>query len=264
MTFVQLHTITYVDPTKTKVSTQPTSLEQVPLRPVTRVKTPAYFTEDRTKPLTRKQALFVEYYRRGLSPKNAAISAGYSPSVAENASTEILQHPRVQEEIARRDAEFFESLGYDDPNWAIRKIVAIAASNPADIIDIQEDGTYKVDLKKANREMLYAIKKIGYDIEGRPEVEFESKLKALESLQKIKMIQQEQKNGSSNGLLTISALDSIVQKVTNNNVQVNIIASPESKCLPTSVTVVPAIESADSKCLPVSVGDSDSKENSSQ
>ena len=260
MTFNQVHTITYVESTKINVATQSTSLAPIPLRPVTRVKTPTYFTEDRTKPLTRKQALFVEFYRRGQSAKKAALSAGYSESMSDAAATEILQHPRVQEEIARRDAEYFESLGLNDPDWAIRKVVAIANSNPADILDIEDDGTVKVNLKQANREMLYAIKKVAYDIEGRPEVEWEPKQKALETLLKVYIARQEQKNGTSNGLLTIQALDSIVQKVTNNNVQVNIIAAPrESRALPTSV--IPAIESAE---LPVSVGDSNSKENSSQ
>ena len=243
------------------MSSAPTALETIPLRPITRIKQESLRLPDGSKPLTRKQQSFVVYYRRGQNCTQAAISAGYSPSTARNASIELLQNPRIQEEIIRQDNEYLSTKGLDDPNFMIKKTYTVATANIADYIEIQENGTFKVDLSKANREQLYAIRRLSYDPEGRPDLELESREKARDTLIKYGYLKEEAQ-GNGNGFPTLQTLDSIIQKVTNNNVQINIISKPTESVLPTSVP--PAIESVDRKSLTVSVGDSGSNDDNSQ
>lgn len=245
------------------MAASPTSLEQIPLRPITRKKKPSLRLPDGSKPLTTKQQRFVLFYRRGQNPTQAAISAGYSESVAKNACVELLQNPRVIEEILRQDSDYLSDEGLNDPKEMIKKTVIVARANIADYAVIQEDGTFKIDLSNCNRDQLYAIRRLSYDPEGRPDIELESREKARDVLLKYGFLKNQDSNGmNGNGFPTLQALDSIVQKVINHNVQINILSKPtESKVL--SRSEIPAIESAD-KRQPVSVGDSDSNDDSSQ
>lgn len=179
---------------------------------------------DRNQPLTRKQLLFIEYYLRGLNAKKAAERAGYSPFTSEVAATSILKHPAVVKEIRRRRDEIFDDEKIDT-KWILNRAYQLANSNIMDVIEVQEDGTFSVDLRYVTRDMAVAIKSLSYDPEGRPKVELVDPKGMIELLAKIYKVLGSDRDpmGDDEGSrpLTRESLDELVKKVTVNQ-QINI------------------------------------------
>jgi hypothetical protein len=175
------------------------------------------------------------------------MAANYSPFDVENAK-KLLKNPRIQREISRLDLQWFKDLGLDNPDWLIERTARVANANIADYIDIHEDGTFRINLNKADRNQLYAIETLSYDPEGRPKIGMEARAKAREMLLKI-LLPKEQQNSLNNGsALTVQFLDSIVNILPKEQSKGRIIQALPSN----SDTELPANESAD---FPVSVGD---------
>lgn len=179
---------------------------------------------DRNQPLTRKQLLFIEYYLRGMNAKRAAEQAGYSPTTCEVAATSVLKHPAVVKEIRRRRDEIFDDEKVDT-KWILNRAYQLANSNIMDVIEVQDDGTFRVDLKNVTRDMAVVIRSLSYDPDGRPKVELVDPKGMIELLAKIYKVLGSDRDplGDEEGSrpLTRESLDELVKKVTVNQ-QINI------------------------------------------
>lgn len=175
------------------------------------------------KPTTKKQLSFVDYLEAGKHPRDAALAAGYTPLMAEQASNVILKSPGVQRELAQRGLKYLEDSGMKDPEVAISKVAVLANANVLDYYRLEHDPSSGrevpvLDLGSCSRDQMYAVKRIFFDATGKPHVELYDKPKALENLIKIHILQKEREK-NPNAPLTIQALDDLVQQVTN--IQVN-------------------------------------------
>jgi phage terminase small subunit len=187
------------------------SNDELVLRPL---KTAKLRRQGYPRGLTSKQKLFVEYYLQNANPQKAALKAGYSPSVAEVAKIEILENPHVVAEIRRRADEKFKNAQIDT-SWVLQEATKLAGSNMLDYVDIEEDGTFKVNLNRCTRDMGAAIQELSYDPEGRPKIKLVDKKGSVELLARIKKLFSDSSDQpGGNAPLTIQSLDQIVQNVT--------------------------------------------------
>lgn len=174
--------------------------------------------------LTHKQKIFVERFLRHGNAVKAAREAGYSDSVAQQASITIRHHPQVAAEINRRLTEFYhrEEVTTDT---VLRTAWGLANSNLLDYFEVQEDGSLKPNFKDMTREQAAAIQEFSYDPEGRPKLRLVDKKASLELYARLKkMFSDSEDSGQGGKGFTIQMLDSIVQKVENQNIQVNVIS----------------------------------------
>lgn len=201
------------------MSTQASTLDQlapIPLRPMKKQRRRLTGEESVTgKQITKLQLLFCDFYEEGNSPYKAALLAGYTESTARVASTVILRSEHVVKELAARGEDYFKKLNVNVP-LLLQEATKIALHNPMDYIDVQDDGTFKVNLKYINRDMGVAIKEISYDPEGRPKIVFADKQRAIEFITKV--YGGGKLGGDSdedNSPVTIQSLDAIVRNETN-------------------------------------------------
>lgn len=174
--------------------------------------------------LTHKQKIFVERFLRHGNAVKAAREAGYSDSVAQQASITIRHHPQVAAEINRRLTEFYhrEEVTTDT---VLRTAWGLANSNILDYFEVQEDGSLKPNFENMTREQAAAIQEFSYDPEGRPKLRLVDKKASLELYARLKkMFSDGEDSGQGGKGFTIQMLDSIVQKVENQNIQVNVIS----------------------------------------
>lgn len=178
--------------------------------------------------LTRKQKKFVEFFLRGMSCKQAALTAGYSASMAENASVAIRKHPTVAREIQRRLDEDYEELELTT-KMIENNNRRMAEWNLLDYGVIQPDGNFKFDLRSVTREQAYAIQEVGWDPNGALRLRFADKKANNEMLGKFKKMgsPDEQVKSTSEERITAQLLDALVSQheakhITINNNTVNI------------------------------------------
>ena len=136
--------------------------------------------------LTPKQQVFATEYLIDLNATQAAIRAGYSKRTAESQASRLLRNVKVREiiqELADKRAERTQITS----DKVLEEIAKVAFSNIADYIEIQKDGTARVDLSKLTRDQGAALSSVTVDEtrEGRRiKINMGDKLKALDQLGK--------------------------------------------------------------------------------
>lgn len=207
------------------------NLESLEPRP-TKAEVPSLAPVGPLDRLTHKQKIFVERFLRHGNSVKAAREAGYAESVALQASVTIRQHPQVAAEINRRLTEIYkrEEVTTDS---VLRTAWCFANSNILDYFEVQEDGTLNPNFKNMTREQAAAIQEFSYDPEGRPKLRLVDKKASLELYARLNgSFKDGEDSGQSGKGFTIQMLDSIVQKVENQNIQVNVIQSQTRQELP--------------------------------
>lgn len=143
---------------------------------------------DLPKPWTERQFLFAEAYiseAKG-NGAHAARLAGYSEKTAKSHAHDLLTNPdfkHVQDYIKfhmqELAAEFQVSVARTMKHQA-----AMAYSNITDFVDFDEKGGAKINLKKATRDQIAAIKSIKTDADGNVEIKLWDKPRSNEALMK--------------------------------------------------------------------------------
>ena len=110
------------------------------------------------RPLTPKQAKFIDEYLIDLNATAAAKRAGYSEGTAEIIGFENLRKPKIAEKIQARRDELKESAEIDQ-EWVLKRYKRLAEVDPADFL--KEDGTLK-PISEIPKDVRYAIQ--GLDI----------------------------------------------------------------------------------------------------
>lgn len=131
--------------------------------------------------LTDKQQAFVDSYLRCWNASEAARRAGYSDKSAGSIGSENLKKPEIIEEIKRRVEE--HAMTADE---AISRLADQARGVPEGFIEIKADQPFLNWEALASSGKLHLIKKLKYNDQGRPEVEFYDAQTAL--LQIIKLL----------------------------------------------------------------------------
>lgn len=134
-------------------------------------------------PTSPRHRLFVDAYLARPDAKAAAIAAGYSAPTARAKGCELLKHPWISAEIARRQAQLSQKLDIQ-AHTVLQELAAIGFSNIADFL--LPDGRINADL--TDRAKWRLVKKIKVTSEGegvvRTELELHDKLAALDKLGK--------------------------------------------------------------------------------
>ena len=85
--------------------------------------------------LTGRQARFVREYLVDRNATQAAIRAGYAQKAAERASFDLLKNPRVQDSIAREEAELAAATNINAQK-VLKRYFDIATADPRDIVQV--------------------------------------------------------------------------------------------------------------------------------
>lgn len=134
--------------------------------------------------LTTKQRRFVEEY---IGPANfnateAARRAGYSEKTAYSIGHENLSKPEIEAAIESRLDELSMSAAE-----ATKRLTEWARADPSDVIEIQTDGSWVLDLEKAQKSgAIRLVKELSYDAEGRPKVKLHDAKDAAIQIAKIR------------------------------------------------------------------------------
>ena len=202
--------------------------EKVEKKPTARGWKPRHYAPE-DKPLTKKQKLAVEYLitGRAKTQPDAARMAGYGKWTALAASYDIFGQPHVKKELDRRRREIYSKLEMTSDD-IIAELRMLAEANIADFLEIQEDGSFKINLSKATREQLGLLEAIEYDAVGRPKLKLPSRRAVLMDIAKL-IGAGERNPQTTDGPLTIQALDAIIANSTTNNITVNINQSSDKK-----------------------------------
>lgn len=130
--------------------------------------------------LTDKQAQFVVEYLIDFNATRAAIRAGYAKSSAYQQGYENLRKPHIVEAIKEHTTE--RAMKADEN---LLRLSNIARGSIDDIITVDDEGRWYLDLKKArDNGSLSLIKKIWEDKDGYTRVELHDPVRALELLGK--------------------------------------------------------------------------------
>ncbi len=138
---------------------------------------------------------FVLSYIKLGNGKKAAIRAGYDASIANNISTKLLnQSKKVRKAI--RTCIALECERFDASEDSIVKaLTLIVNGNMSDYLTWDEFNVVKLIPKRnLSPEQLYAVEEISRTVQGGLKVKIKDKLKALESLAKIKGMFHEKKD----------------------------------------------------------------------
>lgn len=178
--------------------------------------------------LTRKQRLFVNYYLAGQNSYRSALKAGYTESVARTASLSILRNPNVFKEIKTRERAVFEQSELS-AQTVLEHTAKMATSNMLDYIEVEENGTFKVDLTKVDRDLGVAIQELSYDQNGRVRIRLADKKGSLEMLARFyKMFGGDEDPDGKEKPVTVQYLDALIQQVVTVN-QTTINIGPQEK-----------------------------------
>ena len=135
--------------------------------------------------MKKRDAAFCEEYLIDLSPKNAAIRAGFAPSTARDAWKWLDENndrlkPAVRARIDELLAERSRRTGIS-ADRVIRELARLAFANPGDVIDMRNGGV-QVGADDDDMAAIAAVRvKKGADFEER-EVRMCDKARALELL----------------------------------------------------------------------------------
>jgi phage terminase small subunit len=114
------------------------------------------------KTLKRKRQAFVNHYVQCWNASEAARRAGYSERSAGSIGHELLKKPEIQDAVSARVAELTMSA-----HEVLLRLAADARADMADFYDVQEDGSWKLNLNKAAAlGRTHLIKKLGYNQYG--------------------------------------------------------------------------------------------------
>lgn len=147
--------------------------------------------------LDPRETKFVSLYVENPNGTRAALAAGYGSSekVAGIQASRMLARPRIQREIAARQAKFLQRYEAT-PDRIVRELAKIAFSNTDDFVQVQADGSVIIDFGTATREEMSALAQIETEevLEGRGDdrvnvrktrFKHYDKLKALQELAKL-------------------------------------------------------------------------------
>lgn len=136
--------------------------------------------------LSKQRQRFVDEYLIDLNGTQAAIRAGYSPKTAEQQASRLLSIVKVQDAIAKAQAERSRRTGINQDR-VIMELAKIAFLNPTDVIDMDE-ATVKGEANRDDTACIASVKvKIIPTEDGNiteREVKTYDKIKALELLGK--------------------------------------------------------------------------------
>lgn len=191
--------------------------------------------------LNTRQVKFIKNWLTGKSARKAALDAGYSESLANNASTDLLGNPQIADEI-RRISQTSAKLREVTPEMIIDNLTRLATSNTLDYGEYEVGpngrGRFRVDLAQISRDQGYAIQEISTDPNGDLKIKLVDKLAANMALARIKkMGMPGDVTIDPTGQTTIQQLDAIVHQITfnqtvNNNIQNNSFPQSDGKSLP--------------------------------
>ncbi|MBA1159370.1 terminase small subunit [Microvirga mediterraneensis] len=150
---------------------------------------------------TDRQRLFVRAYMRHRNSSRAVREAGFGchPENAGKVGWKLLNDPafkHVQDAIAEREAAIKQRLAMDEAR-VLEELRKVATFSLADVFDIQEDGTARLNLAHADADQLAALSEVQieqHEIRGEEgenvtlkttiKIKAHSKLDALEKLGK--------------------------------------------------------------------------------
>jgi len=120
--------------------------------------------------LNSKKKKMIDAYLKGLSKKDAMLEAGYSESTAAGKHSELFNQPEVIKEIERRQ-KIAATRTDVSLEWALGELKKIAEANLGDIIEIEDNGTYKINMSKMGPNLKAALTNFTVDemTEGRGE-----------------------------------------------------------------------------------------------
>jgi phage terminase small subunit len=108
------------------------------------------------RPLTERQERFVLEYAIDGNGTRAAKRAGYSPAAATAEASRLLTFANVAEAIERARQERRERLTLT-ADRITEEIAKIATASIDDYLHVQADGTFWIDLSRADRDQLAAL-----------------------------------------------------------------------------------------------------------
>lgn len=117
------------------------------------------------KHLTRKQELFCLEYCKDFDGLRAAISAGYSEKSAASQASQLLNLPKIQEEIRKRGQKALTKVEISVEK-VLKELSLMGFSNMLDYMTINDDGQADIDLSKLSREQAAAIQEVTVDTTG--------------------------------------------------------------------------------------------------
>jgi len=114
--------------------------------------------------LTDKQRLFVREYLKDMNATHAYLRAGYkvAENVAAASATRLLRNVKVSAMLQKSLGKRLNKLEITN-DAVLQEIAKMAFSNMRDFIDIQPDGTAKVNLANMTREQAAAIQEMSYE-----------------------------------------------------------------------------------------------------
>lgn len=127
-----------------------------------------------TDGLDDRERLFVYHYITTLDPQHAALLAGYSQSTAIAGAYQWVStpdgakgKPRVYEAIQKAMQKHFDRLEISAER-VLNGLAELAFSNPLDFGDVDEHGTYRVNLAKTSRSQFGAVQEMSVYERRRP------------------------------------------------------------------------------------------------
>jgi len=150
--------------------------------------------------LTDKQQAFVEHYLSCWNATQAALLAGYSERTAYSIGHENLKKPEIDDEIKRRLSDV--SMTADE---VLVRMAEQARGVGQYLIDVTAGLPFMNWERLAKENKLHLIKKLSYDREGRPQVEFYDAQAALFQLAKHHglLIDKQEMTGKDGGAIPI-------------------------------------------------------------
>lgn len=118
--------------------------------------------------LRPQHQIAVNKYLQGYSKKDAMVAAGYEESYGAKKPMAVFDRDDVKAEIKKRQDAYAKRADVT-AEWIIERLKYIADANIGDIIEIQDDGTAKYNLKLLTPEMAVALGEMSIDTytEGR-------------------------------------------------------------------------------------------------
>lgn len=109
--------------------------------------------------LNEKQSSFVAHYLSGMTQRNAAIAAGYSPKSADSLASQTMANPRVKEAIEAQRAKLAKKSATIQEK-ILDELQDMAFFNAEDVTVVDEDGQVQIDFSRAERRHYKVLTKV--------------------------------------------------------------------------------------------------------
>jgi hypothetical protein len=131
----------------------------------------------RRKPqhLNPKQQNFVREYALCCNLEEAQRRSGYAPNHGN--ARRILDDPRAAK-FLKENTRKADELAQVHLGWVLANLKKLAGANLYDMIEIDELGSFRVNLTKVDRQLAYAIQELGFDGDGRVKIKLHDKVQA--------------------------------------------------------------------------------------